>query len=182
MQKTILLAVTGSIAAYKSADLTNGLKRLGYNVKVIMTRGGEKFITPLTLQNLSGNYVYTDLWDENDPSAVQHIELMTTADLFLVAPASANVIGKMANGIADDLVSTLAMVACENIPRLIAPAMNTNMYENKMMKLNLDKLKAYGYEEIEPRISMLACGVVGKGAMASIEKIIEKVQEVCPID
>ena len=178
--KTILLGVSGSIAAYKSADLVNGLTKLGYNVKVVMTQGATQFITPLTLQSLSKNHVYTSLWDENDPTSIQHIDLVKGADLFLVAPATANVIGKLAGGIADDLLSAVAVVISGRIPRLIAPAMNTNMYENPIVQANLDKLIGYGYEEIEPRASLLACGDVGKGAMENIEKIIQKVVEVCP--
>lgn len=180
--KTILLAVTGSIAAYKSADLTSGLKKKGYDVKVVMTDAATKFITPLTLQSVSQNYVYTDLWDENNPKVVQHIELVTTADLFLVAPATANVVGKLANGIADDLVSTLGMAVPTHVPKLIAPAMNTNMYQNPIMTDNLNRLKTHGYIEIEPRSARLVCGVEGKGAMATIETILEKVIEICPID
>ena len=181
MKKTILLALTGSIAAYKGADLTNQLVKLGYNVKVVMTDSAQRFITPLTMQSLSKNHVYTSLWDENNPQSVQHVDLAKSADLLLIAPATANIIAKIANGIADDLVSTLAVVA-NRIPRIIAPAMNTSMYENLILQENLDKLIRHGYTEIEPRSSLLACGDTGKGAMENIDKIIEKVKEICPLD
>lgn len=173
--KNIILGVTGSIAAYKAADIVNILTKDGYNVDVIMTRGGMEFITPLTLQTLSKNRVYTDVFQEDYPSEVKHISLAQKADLLLVAPSSADVIGKFANGIADDMLTSV-VVALRNVPRYIAPAMNTNMYENPIVQENLTKLKKYGFEIIEPKEARLACGDLGKGALADVETIIKTVE------
>jgi phosphopantothenoylcysteine decarboxylase len=172
--KTILLGVTGSISAYKSADITNQLVKLGYNVEVIMTESSTHFITPLTLQSLSKKAVHLDVMQEKDPSVINHIELAKRADLFLIAPATANIIGKLANGIADDLLSTVALAVKPEVPKLIAPAMNTNMYQNPIHQRNLSFLKENGYQEIEPRESLLACGDFGKGALADTQVIIEQ--------
>ncbi|NLG93573.1 MAG: bifunctional phosphopantothenoylcysteine decarboxylase/phosphopantothenate--cysteine ligase CoaBC [Clostridiales bacterium] len=169
--KNIVLGVTGSIAAYKAADITNALTKSGYNVDVILTKGGAEFITPLTLQTLSKNRVYTDMFELDYPREVKHISLCKKADLFVIAPASADIIGKIANGIADDMLSTVAL-AMQGIPLLIAPAMNTRMYENPIVKDNLEKLKKYGYEIIEPKESLLACGDLGKGALADVGDIL----------
>ena len=158
--KKILLGVTGSISAYKSADITNQLVKLGYQVDVIMTESSTHFITPLTLQSLSKRAVHTDVMQE--------------ADLFLIAPATANIIGKLANGLADDLLSTVAMALPADTPKLIAPAMNTNMYQHPLNQRNLNKLKSIGYQEIEPRESLLACGDFGKGALADTQIIIDQ--------
>lgn len=172
--KTILLGVTGSISAYKSADITNQLVKLGYNVEVIMTESSTHFITPLTLQSLSKKAVHLDVMQEKDPSVINHIELAKRADLLLIAPATANIIGKLANGIADDLLSTVALAVKPEVPKLIAPAMNTNMYQNPIHQRNLSFLKEIGYQEIEPRESLLACGDFGKGALADPQIIIEQ--------
>ncbi|WP_165003815.1 MULTISPECIES: phosphopantothenoylcysteine decarboxylase [unclassified Enterococcus] len=172
--KKILLGVSGSISAYKSADLTNQLVKLGYQVDVIMTNSSTKFITPLTLQSLSKRPVHTDVMQESDPRIINHIELAKQADLFLVAPATANIIGKLANGLADDLLTTVAMALPFETPKLIAPAMNTNMYSHPIHQRNLETLKSIGYHEIEPRESLLACGDFGKGALADIQTIIEQ--------
>lgn len=169
--KNILLGVTGSIAAYKAADLANILTKDGYNVDVILTKGGAEFITPLTLQTLSRNRVYTDVFQTDYPREVEHISLAKKADLLLVAPASADIIAKMANGIADDMLSTVVL-AVRGVPRLIAPAMNTAMYENPIVRENLEKLKQYGFEIIEPREARLACGDLGKGALADVDAIV----------
>lgn len=174
--KNIIVGVTGSIAAYKAADIVNTLTKNGYNVDVIMTAGGKAFITPLTLQALSKNRVYTDVFQEDYPREVKHISLATKADCLLIAPASADIIGKMANGIADDMLTSVTL-AINGIPRYIAPAMNTNMYENPIVQDNLEKLKKYGFEIIEPKEAYLACGTVGKGAMADIETIIKTVED-----
>ncbi|MDB7101013.1 phosphopantothenoylcysteine decarboxylase [Enterococcus mundtii] len=173
--KKILLGVSGSISAYKSADITNQLVKLGYQVDVIMTKSSNKFITPLTLQSLSKRAVHTDVMQENDPSVINHIELAKQADLFLIAPATANIIGKLANGLADDLLSTVAMALLPETPKLIAPAMNTNMYQHPINQRNLTTLKEIGYQEIEPRESLLACGDYGKGALADNQIIIDQV-------
>ena len=175
----ILLGVTGSIAAYKAADLVNLLAKDGYDVDVIMTKGAQAFLTPLTLQTLSKNRVYTDVFEEDYPREVQHISLAKKAGLLLVAPASADVIGKMANGIADDMLTTVVL-AVRGIPRLIAPAMNTNMYENPIVQENLAKLKRYGFEIIEPKEARLACGDLGKGALAGVETIVGTVEQRLP--
>ncbi|EMF0119672.1 phosphopantothenoylcysteine decarboxylase [Enterococcus hirae] len=172
--KKILLGVTGSISAYKSANITNQLVKLGYQVDVIMTESSTHFITPLTLQSLSKRAVHTDVMQEKEPSVINHIELAKQADLFLIAPATANIIGKLANGLADDLLSTVAMALPADTPKLIAPAMNTNMYQHPLNQRNLNTLKSIGYQEIEPRESLLACGDFGKGALADTQIIIDQ--------
>ncbi|MBP1047772.1 phosphopantothenoylcysteine decarboxylase [Enterococcus sp. BWM-S5] len=176
--KTILLGVSGSISAYKAADITSRLGKLGYVVEVIMTVNSTKFITPLTLQALSKNPVHTEVMEEIYPEQINHIELAKRADLFLVAPASANIIGKLANGIADDMLSTVAMALKEEVPKLIAPAMNTYMYQNPIMQKNLNTLKEVGYQEIEPREALLACGDFGRGALADVDEIVNEVNRI----
>lgn len=174
--KNIVLGVTGSIAAYKAAEITNSLTKSGFNVDVILTKSGAEFITPLTLQSLSKNRVYTDMFQLDYPREVEHISLAKKADLFLIAPATADIIGKIANGIADDMLSTVAL-AMRGIPMLIAPAMNTRMYENPAMQGNLSRLKKYGYQIIEPREALLACGDNGRGALADVDTILRAVAE-----
>ncbi|WP_321387750.1 phosphopantothenoylcysteine decarboxylase [uncultured Enterococcus sp.] len=176
--KTILLGVSGSISAYKAADITSRLTKLGYQVEVIMTVNSTKFITPLTLQALSKNPVHTEVMEELYPEQINHIELAKRADLFLVAPASANIIGKLANGIADDMLSTVAMALKEEVPKLIAPAMNTYMYQNPIMQKNLTILKDVGYQEIEPREALLACGDFGRGALAEVDVIVNEANRI----
>lgn len=171
MTKHILLGVAGSISAYKAADLTNQLVKLGFTVDVLMTKSATKFITPLTLQSLSKRPVHLDVMEENDYTVINHIELAKKADLFLVAPATANILGKLANGIADDMISTVALALKTDVPKLIAPAMNTYMYQNPITQRNLKILKEVGYEEIEPREALLACGDYGRGALATIEEL-----------
>lgn len=173
--KNIVLGVTGSIAAYKAADIANILTKEGYNVDVILTRGGAQFITALTLQALSKNRVLTDVFQEDWPQEVKHISLAKKADLLLVAPASADIIAKLAYGIADDMLTTTAL-AMSGIPKLIAPAMNTNMYENRVVQDNLQKLAHYGWEIIDPKEARLACGDLGKGALADVKTIIQTVE------
>jgi len=167
----IILGVTGSIAAYKAADITNILTKDGYNVDVIMTKGGTAFITPLTMQALSKNKVYTDVFQEDYPKEIKHISLSKKADLLLIAPATADIIGKLANGIADDMLTSVVL-AINDIPMLIAPAMNTKMYENPIVQDNIAKLKKYGFEIIEPKEALLACGDLGKGALADVTEIV----------
>lgn len=179
--KNIILGITGSIAAYKAADIANILTKDGYNVDVIMTKGGMAFITPLTLQTLSKNRVYNDVFQEDYPREVKHISLAKKADLLLIAPASADIIGKMANGIADDMLTSV-ILAIRDIPRFIAPAMNTNMYENPIVQNNLERLRKYGFEIIEPKESRLACGDLGKGALADVDTIIRTVEGCLPDD
>ncbi|HLQ40602.1 MAG TPA: phosphopantothenoylcysteine decarboxylase [Tetragenococcus sp.] len=172
MTKHIILGVTGSISAYKAADITNELTKKGYAVDVLMSKSAQKFITPLTIQSLSKRIVHTDVMDEPVPAKINHIELAKQAELFLLAPASANIIGKLANGIADDLISTIALALPQDRKKLIAPAMNTHMYENPIVQRNLQTLKEVSYKEIKPRTSLLACGDFGKGALASVEDIV----------
>lgn len=171
----VLLGVTGSIAAYKAAEITSRLTKQGHNVDVILTESGSRFITPLTLQTLSKNKVYMDMFEEIVPSEVKHISLAKKADLVLIAPATANIIGKIAGGIADDFLSTVVMAAANHTPVYIAPAMNTNMYENPIVQENIEKLKAGGYHFIDPKASLLACGDLGKGALADVEEILDVV-------
>ena len=170
--RTIILGVTGSIAAYKAADLAHLFFKEGYEVEVIMTQNAVKFITPLTFRSLTHNNVYTEMFQDDFQNDVKHISLAEKADLVLIAPATANIIGKLAAGIADDMLSTTVM-AVKNKPVLIAPAMNTNMWENPIVQDNIEKLKRFGYQFIEPKESLLACGVVGKGALASVENIVK---------
>lgn len=173
----VLLGVTGSIAAYKAAEITNRLTKMGHNVDVLLTESGSRFITPLTLQTLSKNKVYMDMFEEIVPSEVKHISLAKKADLVLIAPATANMIGKIAGGIADDFLSTVVMAAANHTPVYIAPAMNTNMYENPIVQENIKKLTRLGYHFIEPKASLLACGDLGKGALADVEDIIKTITE-----
>ncbi len=169
--KNVLLIVTGSIAAYKAADLAHGFRKAGFNVNVIMTRNAAFFINPITFETLTGNKCVMDTFDRDFDFEVEHISLAKAADLCMVAPASADIIGKIANGIADDMASTTIMaVKC---PKLIAPAMNTAMYENPIVQDNMKKLKSYGYEIIEPARGLLACGDEGKGKLPPVEELIE---------
>jgi len=174
--KHIVLGVSGSIAAYKAADIVQRIKKSGNDVTVVMTKAAAGFITPLTMQALSKNHVYVEVLQEQNPSEIVHIDLARKADLFLIAPATANVIGKIAGGIADDMLTSTAL-AMKDIPKLIAPAMNTRMYENPAVCENLAVLSKRGYQIIEPRESLLACGDTGKGALASVDTIIQKISE-----
>lgn len=174
----ITLAVSGSISAYKAADLTSQLTKAGHEVTVIMTKAATAFITPLTLQALSKNLVHTDIMLEEDPASIKHINVAKETDLFLVAPASANTIAKLAHGLADDMLSAVALAIPAGVPKLIAPAMNTNMYLNLATQDNLEKLARYGYQEIKPREALLACGDFGTGALAELDVILERVKEI----
>ena len=168
----IVLGVTGSISAYKAADIANQLHKDGHDVHVVMTEGGCQFITPLTMQTLSKNKVHVGEFEEYDPTIVKHIDLAGNADVVLIAPATANIIGKIACGIADDLLTAVTMAAANQAQVIIAPAMNTNMYENPIVQENIEKLKGLGYKFIEPKDSHLACGTTGKGALADVDDII----------
>ena len=167
--KTVLLGVTGGIAAYKIANLASALVKLHADVNVIMTQNATNFINPITFESLTGNKCIVDTFDRNFKFKVEHIALAELADVFMVAPASANVIGKIANGIADDMLTTTFM-ACKK-KKILAPAMNTNMYENPIVQDNIKKLKDYGMEIIEPATGYLACGTTGKGKLPD-EKIL----------
>lgn len=173
--KNIVIGITGGIAAYKACSLVNYYKNEGYNVDVIMTKNACEFITPLTLETLSGNKVVTDMFDTPDYREVKHISLAKKADLFIIAPATANILGKVANGIADDMLSTTIMATKANV--VFAPAMNNIMYENKIVQKNISTLKKYGYKFIEPDTGHLACGYEAKGRLASIEKITKFIKE-----
>ena len=167
--KTVLLGVTGGIAAYKIANLASTLVKLHADVNVIMTQNATNFINPITFESLTGNKCIVDTFDRNFKFKVEHIALAELADVFMVAPASANVIGKIANGIADDMLTTTFM-ACKK-KKILAPAMNTNMYENPIVQDNIKKLKDYGMEIIEPATGYLACGTTGSGKLPD-EKIL----------
>jgi len=173
----ILLAVTGSISAYKAADLTSQLTKLGHQVKILMTPAATAFITPLTLQVLSKQAVLVDVMTEDDPKQIQHIDLGKEADLFLVAPASANTIAKLAIGLADNMVTSTALALPQGTKKILAPAMNTKMLEHPATQRNLKLLQDYGYQIIQPRHATLACGDQGSGALASIETILTTIQE-----
>jgi phosphopantothenoylcysteine decarboxylase/phosphopantothenate--cysteine ligase len=172
--KRVLLCVTGGIAVYKAAALTSKLVQAGFEVKVIMTKSAGEFVTPLTFQALSRNPVYTDTFDEKNPAVIAHIDLADWADLILVAPATANMIGKLANGIADDMISTTLLAATAKV--WIAPAMNVHMYDHPAVKRNIETLASFGYEFVEPSEGYLACGYVGKGRLEEPEKITELIR------
>lgn len=173
--KKILLCVTGGIAVFKAAALTSKLTQVGAIVKVMMSESAMKFVTPLTFQALSRHDVYTDTFDEKDSAVIAHIDLADWADVVLVAPATANCIGKLAGGIADDMITTTLLAT--TAPVWIAPAMNVHMYENKIVQKNMMTLKTLGYTFIEPGEGFLACGYVAKGRMEEPEVIIARLEE-----
>lgn len=168
--KCVVLGVTGSIAAYKIASLASALVKLHADVNVIMTKNATNFINPITFETLTGNKCLVDTFDRNFQFNVEHVALAKRADIFLVAPASANVIGKIAGGIADDMLTTTIM-ACK-APKLISPTMNTNMFENPIVQDNLKKLQNFGYEVIQPASGYLACGDTGAGKMPEPETLL----------
>ena len=171
--KTVLLGVTGGIAAYKAAALASALVKLHAAVEVVMTENATKFITPLTFEQLTGRRTMVDTFDRNFSHQVEHISLAQRTDLVIVAPATANVCAKLAHGLADDMLTT-TVLACK-CPKLIAPAMNTNMYENPVTQDNLALLRRYGWEVIEPASGRLACGAVGKGKMPEPETLVQHI-------
>ena len=171
--KTVVIGVSGVIAVYKTLDVISRLRKLGVNVNVIMTKSATEFVTPLSFQSLSQNYVVCDMFEDPKTWDVEHISLAKRADVFLIAPATANVIGKIANGIADDMLTTTVMATKAKV--LIAPAMNTNMYENPILQRNINTLKELGYNFVEPESGRLACGDTGKGKLASPETIVDEV-------
>ena len=174
--KNILLGVTGGIAAFKSASIVSLLKKKGYNIKVVMTENATKIIGPLTLETLSRNRIYIDMWDTNPHYEVEHISLADWADMVLIAPATYNIIGKVANGIADDMLTTIISAVSIRKPVFFALAMNVNMYENPILKENIDKLKSYGYRFIEVEEGLLACNYVAKGRMTEPEDIVAEIE------
>ena len=173
MMKNILVGVTGGIAAFKSASIVSLLKKKGYNVKVVMTENATNIIGPLTLETLSKNRVYVDMWDKNPHYEVEHISLADWADIILIAPATYNIIGKVANGIADDMLSTILSAVSLRKPVFFALAMNVNMYENPILNENIDKLKTYGYRFIDTNEGLLACNYEAKGRMKEPEEIVD---------
>lgn len=173
--KTVVLGVTGSIAAYKMANVASALVKKGANVHVLMTKNATYFINPITFETLTNNKCLVDTFDRNFQYNVEHVSIAKQADVVLIAPATANVIGKIANGIADDMLTTTIM-AC-TCPKLVSPAMNTNMYENPIVKDNMRKLEGYGYKMIEPDCGRLACGDVGAGKLPAEEVLIGAIEK-----
>ncbi len=171
--KTVLLGVTGGIAAYKAAALASSLVKLHANVEVVMTENATKFITPLTFEQLTGRRTMVDTFDRNFSHNVEHISLAQRTDLVIIAPATANVCAKLAHGLADDMLTT-SVLACK-CPKLIAPAMNTNMYKNPVTQDNLDILRRYGWQVIEPASGRLACGAVGAGKLPEPEELVQHI-------
>lgn len=174
-KKNIVLGVTGGIAAYKACALTSKLVQAGANVKVVMTESAAKFVSPLTFQALSQNPVHIDTFAEIDPKKIAHIDLADWADIVIIAPATANIISKLAQGLADDMLSTIMLATKATV--YIAPAMNVNMYDHPAIKENMQKLVQWGYYFIEPNAGYLACGWVGKGRMEEPESIITVINE-----
>ncbi|SHF20122.1 Phosphopantothenate-cysteine ligase [Caldanaerobius fijiensis DSM 17918] len=172
--KKVVLGVTGGIAAYKAAELARFLIREGASVKVIMTESATRFITPLTFQTLTNNPVAVDMFEEPVAWEIEHISLAKWADVFLIAPATANIIGKIASGIADDILTTTVMAT--KAPVVIAPAMNVNMYNNPITQRNIDLLRQYGYYFVQPESGELACGDIGQGRLADISSIVDFVK------
>ena len=168
--KTIIVGVTGGIAAYKACDVVSKLKKLNANIHVIMTESACEFVKPMTFQTLSNNFVIHDMFKEPKTWEVEHIELAKKADAFLIVPATANFIGKLAAGIADDMLTTTVMAT--RAPVIIAPAMNTNMYTNRIVQANMDKLEDLGYRFIDPASGRLACGDIGAGKLADVDDIL----------
>ncbi|MFH1621783.1 MAG: flavoprotein [Candidatus Omnitrophota bacterium] len=168
--KNILLGVTGSIAAYKACDLIRALQKAGFGVDVVMTKEAKEFITPLTLQSLAQRKVYSEMFDLNIDFDVEHIELAKKPSVILVAPATANIIGKLASGIYDDLLT--CVIAATKAKVIIAPAMNNNMYANPVVQDNIRKLKRLGINFIGPRVGKLVCGDVDWGCLEEIDKIV----------
>jgi len=175
-RKKIILGITGSIAAYKACDLINGLKKKGYDVICVMTSEAEEFITPLTLETLSGNKAHKDMFKLPETREVAHVSLAQKADAIVIAPASANIIAKLASGICDDLLTTT--VISSRAPILIAPAMNDNMYKHKLTQKNIRTLQEVGYKFVDPIRGHLACGYVGVGHLAGIQEIIKRIDKI----
>ena len=171
--KTIVIGVTGGIAAYKACDVVSKLRKRGASVYVIMTEAASKFVAPLTFQTLSNHFVVSDMFAEQKTWEVEHISLAKKADLMVIVPATADIIGKLATGIADDMLTTTAM-ACR-APVMLAPAMNTGMYHNPIVQENIRKLTTLGYPFIEPVCGMLACGDEGEGKLADVDTIVEAI-------
>lgn len=175
-KKNIILGVTAGIAIYKACDIVRVLRDQGFLVTVVMTKEAQELIRPIVFQSLSGNRVYCGLFEEPEDWQIGHISLAERADLLLVAPATANIIAKIACGICDDLLTCIASATKAEV--LFAPAMNENMYRNKITQANINKLKSLGYKFVEPRRGRLACGKLGLGCLAEIETIIKEVKKI----
>jgi len=174
--REILLGVTGGIAAYKAVELVREMTKRGANVHVVMTQNATRFVTPLTFQSLSGNPVLHEMFRLLEGSRIGHVAMSDIAELMVIAPATANIIGKIANGIADDLLSTMVMAM--DVPVLFAPSMNVKMWESPFVQHNVAKLKSYGYHFVGPAEGDLACGSTGRGRLAEIPEIIEKIEDI----
>lgn len=174
--KEILLGVTGGIAAYKAVELTREMTKRGANVHVVMTENATRFVTPLTFQTISGNPVLHEMFRLLEGSRIGHVAMSDIAELMVIAPATANIIGKLANGIADDLLSTMVMAL--DVPVLLAPSMNVKMWESPFVQHNVAKLKSYGYHFVGPAEGDLACGAVGRGRLAEVPEIVEKIEDI----
>mgnify|MGYP000035473494 FL=1 len=173
--KNIIVGVTGGIAAYKAVEIVSRLRKNGANVHVVMTKAAQNFVTPLTFREISGNPVNTSMWNDVPVWNVEHIALANLADLVLIVPATANIVGKVKNGIADDMLTTLIMAT--KAPVIFALAMNANMYENKILQDNIKVLETYGYKFIKPESGHLACGISGIGRLADPEDIVEEIKQ-----
>ena len=174
-KKNIILGITASIAAYKACEIINHLKKKGHSVKCILTKEAEEFITPLTLETLSGNRLYKDMFKLPEKRDIIHVSLAKEADLIVICPATANIIGKLASGISDDLLT--CTVISSTSPVLIAPAMNDNMYKNRITQKNIQELKKIGYKFIDPVVGHLACGYTGIGHLAEPNQIIKRIEK-----
>ena len=173
--KTVLLGVSGSIAAYKIANLASALKKLGADIHVLMTKNATNFINPITFETLTGNKCLVDTFDRNFEFSVEHVSLAKKADICMIAPASADVIGKLAHGIADDMLTT-TVLAC-TCPKIVAPAMNTRMFRNPIVQDNLGTLRHYGFKVIQPASGYLACGDTGAGKMPEPEELLDYIEQ-----
>lgn len=173
MAKRVLLAVSGGIAAYKACDIISALKKRDVEVQVVMTENATKFVTPLTFEALSGRMVYTDTFDYSFDASIKHIVLAQEADLMCVAPATANIIAKLACGIADDMVSSTFLAA--TCPVVVCPAMNTHMYENAATQANVRTLEQRGIEIVGPGVGKLACGDVARGTLSPVDEIVDAI-------
>jgi phosphopantothenoylcysteine decarboxylase/phosphopantothenate--cysteine ligase len=174
--ENIILGVTASIAIYKSCDIVRRLKQAGFSVNVVMTKEAEELVRPIVFQSLSENKVHSGLFEAPEAWGIEHVSLADKASLVLIAPATANIIGKIASGIADDLLT--CVVCATSAPVLICPAMNENMFKNKITQENIKKLKILGYRFVEPRTGKLACGKTGVGCLAEVETIISSVKKI----
>lgn len=174
-ERSIILGVTASIAIYKACEIVRRLKEQAFSVTVVMTREAQELIRPIVFQGLSGNKVYAELFSQPDTWEIEHVSLAEQAGLVLIAPATANIIGKLAGGVCDDLLT--CVVCATKAPVLIAPAMNGNMYSNKIVQGNIKKLGSFGYKFVEPRRGRLACGKTDVGCLAEVETIIKEAKK-----